>query len=91
MARAPKVMAPQVMCRAIEMLTGFWEGKLVAEVRPEMCSLYCEKRARSNGTARRELGVLQAAINCPTRNGRLTRTVVVELPSKSRATDQVAD
>ena len=64
MARAPKVMAPQVMCRAIEMLTGFWEGKLVAEVRPEMCSLYCEKRARSNGTVRREIGgVLQAAIN----------------------------
>ena len=35
----------------------------MADVRPETCCRYVRKRARSKGTMRRELGVLQAAIN----------------------------
>jgi integrase len=78
--RGPKVTAPNVMGRAIEMLTCFWQGTVVSDVRPETCRRYCEKRGRSAGTVRRELGVLQAAINHAHEDGKLTRSVAVELP-----------
>jgi integrase len=78
--RGPKVTAPEVMGRAIEAQTPFWEGRLVGEVTPQACARYCEWRRRSNGTMRRELGVLQAAINWAHKNGRLTRSVHVALP-----------
>ena len=86
--RGPKVAAPEVMGRAIVMLTGFWEGRVVAEVRPETCSLYRERRERAAGTVRRELGVLQAAINHAHRNGALTRSVAVELPKSPPPRDR---
>ena len=41
---------------------------------------YVEQRDRSTGTTRRELGVLQAAINHAYKHGRLTRSVAIELP-----------
>jgi integrase len=86
--RGPKVTAPEVMGRAIDMLTGFWEGRVVADVRPQTCSLYCQTRKRAAGTVRRELGVLQAAINHAHRNGRLTRSVAVELPKSPPPRDR---
>jgi integrase len=78
--RGPKVTAPQVMGRAIEMLTEFWQDRVVADVMPQTCACYSEKRNRAPGTVRRELGVLAAAINWAHRNGRLTRCVAVQLP-----------
>jgi integrase len=78
--RGPKVTAPDVMGRAIEMLTAFWQERVVAEVTPQTCACYLEKRGRAPGTVRRELGVLAAAINWAHRNGRLTRSVAVQLP-----------
>ena len=79
--RGPKVTAPDVMGRAVEVLAGFWQGMPVTSVSPQTCERYLEKRARSNGTTRRELGVLQAAINWAHKNGRLTRSVPVTLPA----------
>src|SRR5262249_29821085 len=38
--RGPKVTAPDVLGRAIEMLTRFWEGRTIGDVRPETCTLY---------------------------------------------------
>jgi integrase len=86
--RGPKVMAPEAMGRAIIMLTGFWQGRVVADVRPATCSLYCKSRARAASTVRRELGVLQAAINHAHRNGTLTHSVVVELPKSPPPRDR---
>ena len=47
-----------------------------------------EKRGRSVGTARRELGVLRAAINYAFKNGRITRPVAVELPDSPEPRDR---
>ena len=86
--RGPEVTAPEVMGRAIETLAGFWKGRVVSDVKPETCSLYGRWRGRAMGTVRRELGVLQAAINHAHRNGRLTRSVAVELPSSPPPRDR---
>jgi integrase len=86
--RGPKVTAPQVMGRAIDMLTSFWEGRMVADIRPETCSLYRERRGRAAATVRRELGVLQAAINHAYKNGKLTRSLPVELPKSPPPRDR---
>ena len=42
---------------------------------------YVKRRDRAAGTVRRELGVLQAAINYAHKRGKLTQTVAVELPT----------
>jgi integrase len=78
--RGPKVTAPAQMGRSIYALTGFWAEKVVADVTPQNCIRYAERRGRAPGTVRRELGVLQAAINWAHKNGRLTRSVAVQLP-----------
>jgi hypothetical protein len=67
--RGPKVTAPVQMGRSIYALTSFWHEKTVADVTPQNCANYTERRARAAGTVRRELGVLQAAINWAHRNG----------------------
>jgi len=86
--RGPKVTAPEVMARAIEMLARFWQGRMVSDVRRETCRRYCEMRQRSAGTVRRELGVLQAAINYAYNDGRLTRSMAVELPKSPPPRDR---
>ena len=69
-------------------MTDFFEGNSVAEVTPQTCGRYVDKRGRSIGTARRELGVLRAAINFGFRNGRLTRPVSVDLPERPEPRDR---
>lgn len=78
--RGTKVIAKDRIAYAVLALTDFFEGCSVADVTPQTCARYAEKRGRSAGTARRELGVLRAAINHAHRNGRITRPVAVELP-----------
>ena len=69
-------------------LTDFFEGNSVADVTPQTCARYAEKRGRSAGTVRRELGVLRAAINYAHKNGRITRPVAVELPDRPEPRDR---
>jgi len=78
--RGPRVMAPAQMGRSISALVGPWRGMTVAQITPSTCEAYATKRARKPGTVRRELGVLQAAVNWAHQNGRLTRSVKVTLP-----------
>ena len=52
----------------------------MAEV-PTHVDAYVNHRDRAVGTVRRELGVLQAAINFAHKRGKLTHTVAVELPA----------
>jgi integrase len=86
--RGPKVTAPDVMGRAIEVLTEFWAGMTVSEITPQACERYMEKRARAKGTMRRELGVLRTAINWSHKNGRITRAVPVPLPEGGQARER---
>jgi len=69
-------------------LTDFFEGNTVAEVTPQTCGRYVDKRVRSLGTVWRELGVLRAAINYAHKTGMITRTVAVELPERPEPRDR---
>jgi integrase len=86
--RGPKVHAPGRIAYAVLALTDFYEGNSVADVTPETCSRYGEKRGRSAGTVRRELGVLRAAINHAYKNCVITRRVPVELPDRPEPRDR---
>ena len=79
--RGPKVASPRVIGCAISAMTPYWQGLTVAEVTPLTCGRYVDWRDRSLNTARRELAVLQAAINWGYKNGKLTRPVAVTLPT----------
>jgi len=86
--RSQKVEAPERIAYAVLALTDFFEGNTVADVTPQTCERYAEKRRRSPGTVRRELGVLRAAINYAHRSGSLTRPVAVELPERPAPRDR---
>jgi integrase len=86
--RAPKTAAPWRIGAAISVLAPFWEGRTIADVTRQTCARYVVARARSNGTARRELGVLRAAINHAHGEGRLTRTIIVHLPEGAQPRDR---
>jgi integrase len=83
-----KISAPRIGC-AIAALTSFWQNRMVSDVTPRTSAAYERHRALcSAGTVRRELGVLQAAINLSHENGVLTRPVSVKLPEKPEARDR---
>lgn len=86
--RGPKVAAQDRIAYAVLALADFFEGNTVADVTPQTCSRYAEKRGRAAGTVRRELGVLRAAINYGHRSGRITRPVAVELPERPEPRDR---
>jgi integrase len=86
--RGPKVAAPSRIAYAVLALTDFFEGNTVADVTPQTCGGYMERRGCSADTVRRELGVLRAAINYAHRSGRITRPVAVELPERPEPRDR---
>jgi integrase len=86
--RGPEVAAPRAIGCAVDALTEFWEGRLVADVTKQTCGLYVRMRGRSVNTVRRELNVLGTAINYAHDNGRLTRRVVVKLPEAPEPSDR---
>ena len=80
--RGPKVAAPRVIGCAIQAMAPYWRDLSVANVTPLTCARYGDWRDRSKNTVRRELAVLQAAINWAFKNATLTRTVAVTLPER---------
>jgi integrase len=86
--RGPDTASPWRIAAAAKALGPFWQGKTVANVTRDSCRSYVTVRARSAGTARRELGVLRAAINHAHRSGRLSRAVFVDLPQGAEARDR---
>lgn len=86
--REAKVAAPDRIAYAVLALTDFFEGNTIAEVTPQTCERYVEKRGKADGTTRRELGVLRAAINRAHRSGEITRPVAVELPERPEPKDR---
>ncbi|PZU43800.1 MAG: integrase [Sphingomonas sp.] len=97
---AVTVAAPGRIGSAIGPLLDFWGTLNVADVKGETCRRYCKSRIRrfkdkarpdqpiSNGTLRRELNVLQAAINYCDREGYLLTASTVTLPKKPSAKDR---
>ncbi|MCK1455033.1 site-specific integrase [Bradyrhizobium sp. 35] len=86
--QGPETGSPWRIAAAIKVLVPFWQGKTVAKISKESCKAYVTARNRAAGTARRELGVLRAAVNHAHRAGRLTRTVAVDLPDSAEARDR---
>ena len=85
--RVPHLVDPQREATAASFLLDFWGEKPIAEIRGETCRAYVERRVqrhgKATGTARRELEMLQAAINLFHREGYVQSTPRVSLPEKS--------
>ncbi len=89
---------PERIGYAIDALMGFFGALYVGDVKGETCRRYGRSRVRvlkdgtslpiSPGTIRRELNVLQAAINYCHAEGYLTATVQVTLPERPPAKDR---
>ncbi len=86
--RAEKTAAPDRIAYAVAALGGFWGELQVADVTEATCAAYARHRGVSDGTVRRELGVLRAAINHDVARGRLTRSVRVWTPPKPPPRDR---
>lgn len=69
---------------AIKRLAPFWANRMVSEIKGATCREYRTSRAVAASTVRRELGVLQAAINHAHREGHITHPVKVFLPKAAK-------
>ena len=78
--RGAHTAAPERIGFAIDRLVQWWGDASVDAVRPETCRRYRRERGASDGTIRRELGCLRAAINHAVKEGGLTSAPFVELP-----------
>lgn len=73
---------------AIDALDAFWRDLPVSAVKGATCRRYVAQRKVSDGTTRRELGTLQAAINYCHKEGYLTAAPKVTLPTKPPARER---
>ncbi len=87
-SKSETVASPERIGFAIGPLAQFWEARFASAVTPETCRAYGRWRGKSDGTVRRELGVLRAALNHAHREGRLSRQVPVELPNSPEPKDR---
>ena len=77
---APTVRAPETVGYSIKALLPILGSLPVGSINGSVCRRYSNARDRSPGTTRRELGVLQAAVNYCHAEGYLTAPVKVTLP-----------
>lgn len=90
--------APERIGYAIDSLLAFWGALTIADVKGETCRRYAKSRVRrfkdgttqpiADGTLRRELNVLQAAINYSHKEGYLLTAATVTLPTKPPSRDR---
>jgi len=90
--------APERIGYAIDSLLAFWGALTIADVKGETCRRYAKSRVRrfkdgttqpiADGTLRRELNVLQAAINYCHKEGYLLTAATVTLPTKPPSRDR---
>ena len=85
---APNVKAPERIAYAIEPLSAHLGSLPVGSINGGVCRRYARDRNKAAGTTRKELGVLQAAVNYCYREGYLTAPVKVTLPPKPAARDR---
>ncbi len=86
--RAPETADPARIGYAIDALVRWWGDATVDAIRPETCRRYSRERGVSDGTVRRELGALRAAVNHDVKEGRLTAAPFVWLPPKPPGKDR---
>ena len=86
--RAPHVASPARIGHAIAALTPHLGHLPVSAITGETCRRYWADRGTSQGTVRRELGVLRAAINHCHAEGYLTAAPKVRLPAKPAPRDR---
>ena len=86
--RGPHVVDPARIAAALKVLIPFWGNKKVSDIREGACRAYCKHRRVSDGTTRRELTVLRAAVNRDYKQGRLTAPVAVWLPAQPESKDR---
>lgn len=79
-----EMAAPERQAYAVKALVGFWSSKSAGDVSETTCRAYVKTRP-SQGTARRELGVLRAALNKAHRDRLLLGAPAVWLPAKGKA------
>lgn len=85
---APTVSDPERIGYAIDALLPFWAELKVSSVKGETCRRYVKDRDRAAGTTRRELNVLQSAINYAHKEGYLTAAPIVTLPQAPEPKDR---
>ena len=85
---APNAADPQRIAYAMVPLLGFWGEQTVDAITKQTCRAYKTWRKRSDGTVRRELVTLKAALNFAHSEGRLTSVPYVELPAKPEGRDR---
>lgn len=85
---APTTADPVRIGYAIAALLPFWSGKMVADITKQQCRDYAIQRGRADGTTRRELGTLTAALNFAVSEKLLAAAPFVELPEKPEGKDR---
>lgn len=85
---APHVADPARIGYAIDALDPFWGDLPASAVKGPTCRRYADFRGKAPATVRRELGVLQAALNHCAREGYLLGAPLVSLPNKPRAKER---
>nr|WP_321462890.1 tyrosine-type recombinase/integrase [uncultured Cohaesibacter sp.] len=85
---APTTADPARIGYAIDALLPFWGDKFVADIKKRTCLDYQMSRTVSDGTVRRELGVLQAALNYCRDEDYLQSAPNVRLPNKPANRDR---
>lgn len=73
---------------AIDALLGYWGKLTVSAITGATCRRYAKWRDRADGTVRRELGVLRAALNFCHKEGLLLYAPPVDLPDPPPAKDR---
>lgn len=84
----PTTADPARIDHAILALLPFWGESMVGDISDETCRAYCDDRGKADGTMRRELGTLRAAVNFAHRKGRITHVPAVWLPDKPEGKDR---
>lgn len=82
------MQAPATLAYSIAALTPFWGDLTCDAVKGSTCRRYAKDRGRAAGTIRRELGVLQAALNHAHGEGLLVHPLKVELPESGAVRDR---
>ena len=86
--RAPEVKDPGRIAYAIEALVPILGSLPVGRITGAVCRRYGKARGKAPGTIRKELGVLQAAVNYCHVEGYLTAAPKVRLPAKPAPRDR---
>lgn len=85
---APGVAAPARIGYAIAALDRFWGALAVSAITKETCNRYVRVRGKADGTIRRELTTLRAALNYCVAEGRLTRAPAIHMPKAPPGKDR---